>query len=82
MGLLDSLLKSRSTDLSDYNMEDDMDQYEDGKMRKKGLLGLFQSAPKFAKAPRVGVYLNSIMFHEDKVSRCNIGWGTNMVIDM
>ena len=36
-------------------------------MRKKGLLGLFQSAPKFVKSPKTGVYLSCIMFHEDKV---------------
>jgi len=71
LGLLDSLLKTRSPDLSDYSVEDDPDQYEDGKMRKKGLLGLFQSAPKFVKTPRIGVYLNSIMFHEDKVLLTN-----------
>ena len=54
-------------DSSLVSMEDDLDQYEDGKMRKKGLLQLFQSAPKFVKFPRIGVYLNSIMFNEDKV---------------
>ena len=37
-------------------------------MRKKGLLGLFQSAPKFVKSPKTGVYLSCVMFHEDKVS--------------
>jgi hypothetical protein len=30
----------------------DEDQFEDGKMKKKGLLQLFQSAPKFVKSPR------------------------------
>ena len=68
--LLDELLRNRSGDLSDYNVEDDHDQ-EDGKIRKKGLLQLFHSAPKFAKTPRQGVYLTCLMYHEDKVLLTN-----------
>ena len=68
--LLDELLRNRSSDLADYNVEDDPDQ-EDGKHRKKGLLQLFQTAPKFAKSPRQGVYLTCIMYHEDKVLTTN-----------
>ena len=64
--LLDDLLRQRSSDLADYNMEDDLDQ-EEGKSRKKGLLQLFQTAPKFAKSPRHGIFLSCIMYHEDKV---------------
>lgn len=71
LGLLDSLLRTRCTELSDYAVEDDQDQYEDGNIRKKGLLQLFQAAPKFVKSPRVGVYLLSVMFHEDKVLLTN-----------
>jgi len=68
--LLDQLLKSRSSDLSDYSVEEDQDQ-EDGRIRKKGLLQLFQTAPKFSKTPKHGVYLCSIMYHEDKVLLTN-----------
>jgi len=68
--LLDQLLRSRSTDLADYSVEEDQDQ-EDGRIRKKGLLQLFQTAPKFAKSPKHGVYLTSIMYHEDKVLLTN-----------
>jgi len=64
--LLDSLLRSRSTDLADYSVEEEGD-HEDGRIRKKGLLQLFQTAPKFAKAQRHGVFLTSVMFNEDKV---------------
>jgi len=63
--LLDSLLRTRSAELADYSVEED--EHEDGRIRKKGLLQLFQTAPKFAKAPRHGVFLASVMFHEDKV---------------
>ena len=70
--LLDELLRNRSGELSDYNanVEEDHDQ-EDGKIRKKGLLQLFQTAPKFAKYPRQGIYLSCIMYHEDKVLMTN-----------
>jgi hypothetical protein len=35
-----------------FSISVDEDQFEDGKMKKKGLLQLFQSAPKFVKSPR------------------------------
>lgn len=74
--LLDNLLRTRSQELADYNLDTDnyeLDSYEDGRMRKKGLLQLFQTAPKFAKSPdrHPGVYLTSVMFHEDKVLLTN-----------
>ena len=68
--LLDLLLRNRSSDLADYSVEDEPDQ-EDGRIRKKGLLQLFQTAPKFVKTPRHGVYLTCIMYHEDKVLMTN-----------
>jgi len=69
--LLDTVVKNRPADLADYSVEDDLDTYEDGRMRKKGLLQLFQTAPKFTKTPRLGVYLTSLMFNEDKVLLTN-----------
>ena len=68
--LLDMLLRNRSADLADFNVEDEPDQ-EDGRIRKKGLLQLFQTAPKFVKTPRQGVYLTCLMYHEDKVLMTN-----------
>ena len=67
-GLLDQLLRTRAPDLSDYSVEpEDCAEQEDGRIRKKGLLQLFQTAPKFAKSPKHGVYLACLMYHEDKV---------------
>ena len=67
-GLLDQLLRTRAPDLSDYSVEpEDCTEQEDGRIRKKGLLQLFQTAPKFAKSPKHGVFLACLMYHEDKV---------------
>jgi hypothetical protein len=44
----------------------DEDQFEDGKMKKKGLLQLFQSAPKFVKSPR---YKEIVSRDLDRINR-------------
>jgi hypothetical protein len=57
-----------------FSISVDEDQFEDGKMKKKGLLQLFQSAPKFVKSPRYEEIVsrdldrtNRVHFHESAI---------------